>query len=111
MALFAEIAGSNAGIDVEEGRHQVIDHYEVAIGTDRTSHKGRTNVRPFTNVGKNTSWVYHNLNLESESETSFYYCTVKAYSASTASTEVTSNGIRVGQAGVLIKHGSVEVSR
>ena len=100
---------TDSALGIEVGEHQTIDHYEVAIGTDRTTHQRRTEIRPFTNVGRNTSWVFHNLNLEVE--TSIYYCTVRAYSVSTASTEVTSNGIRIGHGGRVVKHGHVTINR
>ena len=94
--------------DTEIGNHQRIKYYEIAIGSGRSSYTTKTNVRSFTNVGTNTSWVFHNLTLGVDL---VYYCTVRAYSISTASTEVTSNGIRVGQGGHILSHGQITLDR
>ena len=71
-----------------------MDYYEVAVGTDRSSPKTRDNVVPFTNVGKNTTIVFDNLDLQPL--TAVYYVTVRALSVSFASSEVSSNGITAG---------------
>ena len=73
---------------------QTVDYYEVAVGTDRSSPKTRDNVVPFTNVGKNTTMVFDNLDLQPL--TAVYYVTVRAHSVSFASSEVSSNGITAG---------------
>ena len=64
------------------------------MGTDRRYPKTRDNVVPFTYVGQNTSVTFRNLELTGV--TSTYYVTVRAYSASLSTAEVTSTGISVG---------------
>ena len=73
---------------------QTVDYYEVAVGTDRRYPKTRDNVVAFTNVGTNTSVTFEHLALQPV--TSVYYVTVRAYSASFATAEVTSTGITPG---------------
>ena len=89
--------------------NQEIDHYELAVGTDRRFPSTRTNIRPFIDVGLNTSWTFSGLTLIPRKAT--YYGTVRAISKSTARTEVTSNGIKVGYGGHVIHIGDIEVSR
>lgn len=68
-------------------------YYEVALGTDRRFDKTRDNVVPFTNVGLNTSVTFKDLDLEPGF--AVYYFTVRAYSVSSTSVTVTSNGFYV----------------
>ncbi|XP_019642103.1 PREDICTED: uncharacterized protein LOC109483513 [Branchiostoma belcheri] len=97
------------GEAVEIGDHQIIDHYEVAVGTDRRYPSTRTNIRPFTNVGQNKTVTFEYLQLVPR--TGIYYVTVRAVSLASSTTEVTSNGIRVGFGGDIISHGEVQVPR
>ena len=97
------------GIDSEIGRHQIIDHYEVAVGTDRRYPSTRNNIRPFIDVGLNKSHTFTDLNLIPKTAT--YYFTVRAFSVSTAMAEVTSNGIQVGHGAHVISNGEVDVQR
>ncbi|XP_078658230.1 uncharacterized protein LOC144903713 [Branchiostoma floridae x Branchiostoma belcheri] len=104
--------GDDAAINgeaVEIGDHQIIDHYEVAVGTDRRYPSTRTNIRPFTNVGQNKTVTFEYLQLVPR--TGIYYVTVRAVSLASSTTEVTSNGIRVGFGGDIISHGEVQVPR
>ena len=73
---------------------QIVDNYEVAVGTDRRYPKTRDNVVAFTNVGKNTSVTFEHLELQPV--TSVYYVTVRAHSANFATAEETSTGITPG---------------
>ncbi|XP_072033446.1 LOW QUALITY PROTEIN: uncharacterized protein [Amphiura filiformis] len=86
---------------------QVVDFYEAAVGTDRRYPKTRDNVVAFTNVGLNTSVTFQYLDLQPL--TSVYYVTVRAYSASFSTAEVTSNGITPGFASV-VTAGVVDVN-
>ena len=99
------VLGENGNI----GQHQVIDHYEVALGTDRRYPRTRTNVHPFVNIGLNTTWTFLNLNLIPK--TSVYYTTVRAFSVSGSMAEVTSNGIQVGYGGRGIAIGKLNLPR
>ncbi|XP_066298079.1 uncharacterized protein [Branchiostoma lanceolatum] len=104
--------GDDAAIDgetVENRDHQIIDHYEVAVGTDRRYPSTRTNIRPFINVGQNKTVTFEHLQLIPR--TGIYYVTVRAVSLASSTTEVTSNGIRVGFGGDIISHGEVQVPR
>ncbi|KAI8485273.1 hypothetical protein Bbelb_370200 [Branchiostoma belcheri] len=104
--------GDDAAINgeaVEIGDHQIIDHYEVAVGTDRRYPSTRTNIRPFTNVGRNKTVTFEYLQLIPR--TGIYYVTVRAVSLASSTTEVTSNGIRVGFGGDIISHGEVQIQR
>ena len=96
-------------IDSEIGRHQIIDHYEVAVGTDRRYPSTRNNIHPFIDVGLNKSHTFTDLNLIPKTAT--YYFTVRAFSVSTAMAEVTSNGIQVGHGAHVISNGEVDVQR
>ena len=95
-------------VDASIGKHQEIDHYEVALGTDRRFRKTRDNIRPFMNVGRNVTWTFSNLKLVPRSAT--YYVTVRAYSASSSVVEVTSNGIKVGYGSTVISSGKLELA-
>ncbi|XP_019624877.1 PREDICTED: uncharacterized protein LOC109470382 isoform X2 [Branchiostoma belcheri] len=104
--------GNDAAINgeaVEIGDHQIIDHYEVAVGTDRRYPSTRTNIRPFVNVGRNKTVTFEYLQLIPR--TGIYYVTVRAVSLASSTTEVTSNGIRVGFGGDIISHGEVQIPR
>ncbi|XP_078573994.1 uncharacterized protein LOC144860567 isoform X3 [Branchiostoma floridae x Branchiostoma japonicum] len=104
--------GDDAAINgetVEPGDHQIVDHYEVAVGTDRRYPSTRTNIRPFINVGKNKTVTFEHLQLIPR--TGIYYVTVRAVSLASSTTEVTSNGIRVGFGGDIISHGEVQIPR
>lgn len=76
----------------EEG--QVVDFYIVSVGTDRRYANTRNDVVPDTYVGRNTSVMFENLELVAA--TSVYYMTVKAYSTSSSTATVTSNGMTPG---------------
>ena len=80
---------------------QSIDHYEVAIGNDRRYASTRSNVYYFVNVGLNTSYTFHHLNLTAK--TVRYYVTVRSFSIAGGFAEGYSNGIRVGFKGEIIK--------
>ncbi|XP_077992165.1 uncharacterized protein LOC144446291 [Glandiceps talaboti] len=95
--------------ETRNGKHQIIDHYEVAAGTDRRFPMKRTDISPFVDVGKNKSHTFTDLQLQPRSLT--YYITVRAYSVSTAMTEVTSNGLQVGYGGKAVSLGTVTVPR
>ncbi|XP_077996021.1 uncharacterized protein LOC144449367 [Glandiceps talaboti] len=94
---------------MEMGSHQIIDHYEVAAGTDRRYPYTRDDVHPFVNVGLNTSHTFYDLHLVPRKLT--YYITVRAYSVSTATAEITSNGLMVGYGGKIVSVGDAKVSR
>ena len=96
-------------VDGSIGRHHEIDHYEIAIGTDRRYPKTRTNVWPFTNVGLNVTWTISDLKLIPRK--AIYYVTVRAYSVSSAMVEVTSNGIRVGYGSHIVSTGTIELAK
>lgn len=91
------------------GKHQQIEHYEVAVGSDRRFHSTRTNIRPFTNVGLNHTWTFSHLKLVPHAAT--YYVTVRAYSVTSAVVEVTSNGIKVGYSSPVISTGTLEIAK
>ncbi len=55
---------------------------------------------PFTNVGLNKSATFYHLDLLPQS--GMYYATIRAYSTSYATAEVTSNGLRTGFPGGVI---------
>ncbi|XP_038062441.1 uncharacterized protein LOC119732930 [Patiria miniata] len=84
----------NAEVTKDHITEQTVDYYEAAVGTDRRYPKTRDNVVPFTYVGKNTTVTFTNLNLIARDST--YYVSVRGYSASFATAEVTSTGINVG---------------
>ncbi|XP_070573548.1 uncharacterized protein [Ptychodera flava] len=88
---------------------QVIDHYEVSAGTDQRYPNTRDDIHRFVNVGLNTTYTFTNLQLIPKTQT--YYVTVRAYAASTAMVEVTSNGIKVGFGGEVLSQGHVSVPR
>lgn len=67
------------------------------MGTDRRFPETRDNIVPFTNVGKDKTVTFYDLNLTPG--TGMYYFTVKAYSASHSVAMVTSNGFHVGYDG------------
>ncbi|XP_078585863.1 uncharacterized protein LOC144867674 [Branchiostoma floridae x Branchiostoma japonicum] len=94
---------------LEIGDHQLVDYYEVAVGTDRRYPSTRTNVRPFINVGRNRTVTFEYLHLIPR--TGIYYVTVRAVSLASSRTEVTSNGIRVGFGGDIISHGEIDIPR
>ena len=96
-------------IDGSIGKHHEIDHYEIAIGTDRRYPNTRSNVWPFANVGLNVTWTVSDLKLIPRKV--IYYVTVRAYSVSSAMVEVTSNGIRVGYGSHVISTGTIEVAK
>ena len=83
----------NSQMDMETAQHQVIDYYEVAVGTDRRYPSTRQNINPFINVGLNKTWTFQHLSLVPKIAT--YYVTVRAHSLSTSVTEVTSNGLKI----------------
>ena len=85
----------------------VIDHYEVAIGSDRREHSTRINIHYFINVGLNTSHTFTHLNLTAKNVT--YYITVRAYSVTGAYVEQYTNGIQVGYRDIVFP-GEVEVA-
>uniref|UniRef100_A0ABM0M0H6 Uncharacterized protein LOC100366953 n=1 Tax=Saccoglossus kowalevskii TaxID=10224 RepID=A0ABM0M0H6_SACKO len=95
--------------EIRGQQHQMIEHYEVAAGTDRRYPTTRTNIHPFIHVGLNKTHTFTDLHLVPKSVT--YYITVRAYSVSTAMKEVTSNGIQVGYGGKAVSLGEVRVSR
>ena len=107
--MFVSCLVGNQRVDGMLGKNQEIDHYEIAVGTDRRFPNTRTNIHPFIDVGLNTTWIFSDLTLVPRKAT--YYCTVLAISKSTARTEVTSNGIKVGYGGQAIHIGEIEVSR
>ncbi|XP_070573950.1 uncharacterized protein [Ptychodera flava] len=94
---------------VEDGDHQIIDHYEVAAGTDRRYANTRGDVHPFVDVGLNTSHTFIELNLVPRKLR--YFATVRAYSKSTATAQVTSNGIKVGYGGKILSTGVISIPR
>ena len=96
-------------VDGSIGKHHEIDHYEIAIGTDRRYPSTRTNVWPFTNVGLNVTWTVSDLTLIPRKV--IYYVTVRAYSVSSAMVDVTSNGIRVGYGSHVISTGTIELAK
>ena len=89
--------GVEIGTDVADT--QEVSYYEVALGTDRRFPNTRDNVVPFTNVGKNKTVTFYNLDLLQG--TAMYYFSVRAYSATYSTALATSNGFYVsGVAGV-----------
>lgn len=97
--VFFNVIG-NPGVHVDESQineqpdNQQVAFYEVAVGTDRRFPKTRDNIVPFTNVGKNKSVTFYDLDLVPAS--GLYYFTVKAFSASYSVATVVSNGFHVG---------------
>ena len=83
----------NNGIESELENGQDVAYYEVALGTDRRYPHTRDNIVPFTNVGKNKSVTFTNLDLVPGH--AIYYFTVQAYSASYTTALATSNGFYV----------------
>ena len=67
------------------------------MGTDRRFPETRDNIVPFTNVGKDKTVTFYDLNLTPG--TGMYYFTVKAYSASHSVAMVRSNRFPVGYRG------------
>ena len=102
------ITGVNK-VDGSIGKHHEIDHYEIAIGTDRRYPNTRTNVWPFTNVGLNVTWTVSDLKLVPRK--AVYCVTVRAYSVSSAMVEVTSNGIGVGYGSHVVSPGTIELAK
>ncbi|KAL3873866.1 hypothetical protein ACJMK2_036950, partial [Sinanodonta woodiana] len=93
-----DILTGNAGVQISNEEdipgYQKVSYYEVALGTDRRFSKTQNNIVPFTNVGRNTSVTFLDLDLIPGS--AVYYFTVKAYSESYSTAIVTSNGFYVG---------------
>lgn len=79
--------------DLEVDPNQEVSYYEVALGTDRRFPKTRDNIVPFTNVGKNSSVTFKDLDLEPGY--AHYYFTVKAFSSAYTFVTTTSNGFYV----------------
>ncbi|VDI27589.1 Hypothetical predicted protein, partial [Mytilus galloprovincialis] len=98
-----DIISGNPGVHVNQenidyqDKNQDVVYYEVALGTDRRFPKTRDNIVSWTNVAKNTSVTFYDLELVPSR--GMYYFTVKAYSASYSVAMVTSNGFRVGYDG------------
>ncbi|CAH1249045.1 SELE [Branchiostoma lanceolatum] len=103
-----EVTNGNERDDLTSNKHQTIDHYEVAVGSDRRYISTRSNVYPFTSVGKNRSVTLHDLDLISHGT---YYVTVRAISVSYTRADVTSNGIKVGVMSKVISHGTLNLLR
>ncbi|KAI8514390.1 hypothetical protein Bbelb_087140 [Branchiostoma belcheri] len=106
-----EVAGvldGNERSDLEINKHQAIDHYEVAVGSDRRYASTRSNIVPFTNVGRNRTVTMLDLPLTPRAT---YYITVRGYSLTTSTTDVTSNGIQVGVGSEVVSRGKVNVER
>ncbi|XP_070573717.1 uncharacterized protein [Ptychodera flava] len=88
---------------------QIIDHYEVAVGTDNRYASTRDDLHHFVDVGCNTTHTFSDLQLVPR--TQVYYVTIRAYSISTAMAETTTNGIRVGYGGQVLSPGEVAMQR
>ncbi|XP_067658325.1 uncharacterized protein [Haliotis asinina] len=86
--------GAVPTMDRSHASNQEVVFYEVALGTDRRFDKTRDNVVPFTDVGRNKSVTFYDLELVTLD--ALYYFTVRAHSASGSTVEVTSNGFAVG---------------
>ena len=97
------------GLDATIGDHHIVDHYEVALGTDRRYPFTRTNIRPFTDVGLNVTWTFQHLYLLPRE--GVYYVTVRAYGLSSTMVEVTSNGVMVGYNTNATSIGTLELPR
>ena len=94
-------------IDSQIGAHQEVEFYEVSAGTDRRHSDTRQNIHGIVNVGLNTTWTFEHLTLVAKRAT--YYVTVRAHSVSAASSEVISNGIKVGYGSKVISVGTIEL--
>ena len=73
---------------------QEVEFFEIAVGTDRRHPSTKSNIVPFTNVGVIKSYTFEGLNLVPQNQV--YFVTVRAHAVSTATAEVTSNGVTVG---------------
>ena len=104
-----DVVVSGDAADFVVGQHVKIDHYEVAIGTDRRYPVTRTNVLDFTSVDLNLTSTFSGLVLTPQTVT--YYTTVRAYSVASTMVEATSNGIRGGFGMVVISNGTLELPR
>ncbi|XP_078621329.1 uncharacterized protein LOC144887805 [Branchiostoma floridae x Branchiostoma japonicum] len=104
----AEVLDGNERSEKSDNRHQTIDHYEVAVGTDRRYPSTRSNIVPFTSIGNNRTVTLHDLPLTPRAT---YYVTVRGYSVTTSTTDVTSNGIQVGVGSEVISHGKITIQR
>ncbi|CAH1783352.1 unnamed protein product, partial [Owenia fusiformis] len=102
------IDGGNPDIDPRIGGHQEIIYYEVAVGNDRRYPNTRTNIHPFVRVDLNQS--YHFTDLELLPGIGHYYITVRAFGSSSASRTQTSNGIRVGVGGTVVRQGQMQLA-
>ncbi|XP_078620549.1 uncharacterized protein LOC144887293 isoform X2 [Branchiostoma floridae x Branchiostoma japonicum] len=103
-----EVANGNERNELETNRHQTIAYYEVAVGTDRRYVSTRSNVYPFTSVGKNRTVTLTDLPMISDGT---YYITVRAFSVAYTRAQVTSNGIKVGVYSEVLSHGTVNLPR
>ena len=107
MIPFPGNDGVDTGSDIADT--QEVSYYEVALGTDRRFPNTRDNVKPFTNVGKNKTITFTNLELVQG--TAKYFFSVKAYSASYSMALATSNGFYVsGVAGVTGRYHSIALT-
>ncbi|CAH1791083.1 unnamed protein product, partial [Owenia fusiformis] len=102
------IDGGNPDIDPRIGGHQEIIYYEVAVGNDRRYPNTRTNIHPYVRVDLNQTW--HFTDLELLPEIGHYYITVRGIGSSSASRTQTSNGIRVGVGGTVVKQGKLQLA-
>ncbi|CAH1794764.1 unnamed protein product [Owenia fusiformis] len=103
-----DLINGNPDLNPHIGDNQRIHSYEVAVGTDRRYPKTRANIYPFVNAGLNQTWHFTSLNLIPQ--TAHYFITVKATSWSGAVRSQTSNGIRVGFGGTVVKHGELKLA-
>ncbi|XP_070573743.1 uncharacterized protein [Ptychodera flava] len=106
---FGDHCGGSYAQGEETSSSQIIDHYELAMGTDNRYPDTREDIQPFVDIGCNVSHTFDNLQLVPRTQT--YYATVRAYSVSSSMTEVTSNGIKVGYGGEVVSEGEITLQR
>ncbi|XP_070573769.1 uncharacterized protein [Ptychodera flava] len=106
---FGDQCGRSDAYEDETSSSQIIDHYELAMGTDNRYPDTREDIQPFVDIGCNVSHTFDNLQLVPRTQT--YYATVRAYSVSSSMTEVTSNGIKVGYGGEVVSEGEITLHR
>ena len=87
--------------------HQIVDYYEVAVGTNPYYSLSKQNIHTFVNVGRNKTWTFNNFML---SPGTTYYMTVRAHSQSAAMSEVESSGIIAGYTADVITIGEIKIT-
>lgn len=89
----------------EDSPEQAVAFYEIAAGSNHQHPSTRSDIFPFTAIGRITSYTITGLQLQMMAQ---YFITVRAHGVSGSVAEATSNGIRVGY-GHMITPGNITV--